>query len=75
MLPSTPPAWGGIYCCSWGEEAGGDQKNRERAHRIENVKHVKTFMNTNISLRTTASHKGYLGLTFQQMQIMQQWVH
>lgn len=32
-------------------------------------------MNTNISLRTTASHKGYLGLTFQQMQIMQQWVH
>lgn len=54
---------------------GGNQKNRERAHRIENVKYVKTFMNTNVSLRTVTSCKGYLGLTFQQVQIMQQWVY
>lgn len=32
-------------------------------------------MNTNISLLTIASYKGYLGLTFQQVQIMQQWVY
>lgn len=32
-------------------------------------------MNTNISLCTTTSCKGYLGLTFQQVQIMQQWVY
>lgn len=32
-------------------------------------------MNTNISLCTTTSCKGYVGLTLQQVQIMQQWVY